>query len=482
MTIQPSLSLSEISANGASVNNIFTEVFKKLRDIKTEEKTLQAVVEIVYQALKCDRAVVYSLQSDSHCKIIAEAVTPGYAQTLGTTIKDHCFEEEYIEQYRRGRIRAITDIYQGGIDPCYIESLEKIDVKSNLVVPVVRQDNSLYGLLVMHQCSGKRQWQQPEVEFVLQVASWMIEQLSQQQANSALKSQVEAMKQAQQLITEATHKIHGAETSLEVLQQGVDLAKEILKCDRVVVYGLQNPNMGEIIAEATAPALAPILGTVINDPCFEYRYRDQYQQGRISSIPNIYEAGMTDCYVENIAKLGVKSNLVVPINWDNGTIYGLLVAHQCFSFKDWQPEEIKYFQDIACHIGLSLSKAKIKEQSQTIETGRDQLNYIKTTISLAKSKIHQIRHPIQNSGRILVEISNLNKLLEREINQINQNGSPQTIKDTKLIQIIARKLMVITAKLTNSLSTVNTSSNEANKVLEKAIANIEDNKSDLVDF
>ncbi len=305
MTIQPSLSLSEISANGASVNNIFTEVFKKLRDIKTEEKTLQAVVEIVYQALKCDRAVVYSLQSDSHCKIIAEAVTPGYAQTLGTTIKDHCFEEEYIEQYRRGRIRAITDIYQGGIDPCYIESLEKIDVKSNLVVPVVRQDNSLYGLLVMHQCSGKRQWQQPEVEFVLQVASWMIEQLSQQQANSALKSQVEAMKQAQQLITEATHKIHGAETSLEVLQQGVDLAKEILKCDRVVVYGLQNPNMGEIIAEATAPALAPILGTVINDPCFEYRYRDQYQQGRISSIPNIYEAGMTDCYVENIAKLGL---------------------------------------------------------------------------------------------------------------------------------------------------------------------------------
>ncbi len=479
MTIQPSLSLSENSANGALMNSIFTEIFQKLRNLKTEIDTLQAGVEIVYQTLKCDRAVVYSLQSDSYCTIIAEAVTPGYAQTLGTTIKDPCFEAGYIEKYRRGRVRAITDIYEGGINPCYVESLEQIDVKSNLVVPLVRQDNSLYGLLVMHQCSGKRQWQQPEVEFVLQVASWMIEQLSQQQTNLALKSQVVTMKQARQLIIDATRKIHAAETSLEVLQQGVDQAQEILKCDRVIVYGLQNQNLGEIVAEANVPALAPILGNVIKDPCFEYRYRDQYQQGRIRSIPNIYEAGMTECYVENLAKIGVKSNLVVPINWDNGSIYGLLVAHHCFDFKDWQPTEIEYFQDIACHIGLSLSKAKIKEQSQTLETGLDQLNQIKTMITLAKSKINQIRQPMHNTGKILVEVSNLNKLLEREIDQINQNSSAQTIKDTKLIQIITRKLMTITSKLTHSLGTVNNSGKEANEVLDKAIANIDDDKSNL---
>ncbi len=479
MTIQSSLSLPENSANGASMNSIFTEIFQKLRNLKTETDTLQAGVEIVYQTLKCDRAVVYSLQSDSYCTIIAEAVTPGYAQTLGTTIKDPCFEAGYIEKYRRGRVRAITDIYEGGINPCHIESLEQIDVKSNLVVPLVRQDNSLYGLLVMHQCSGKRQWQQPEVEFVLQVASWMIEQLSQQQTNLALKSQVENMKQARQLIIDAARKIHAAETSLEVLQQGVEQAQEILKCDRVIVYCLQNQNLGEIVAEANAPALAPILGNVIKDPCFEYRYRDQYQQGRISSIPNIYEAGMTECYVENLAKMGVKSNLVVPINWDNGKIYGLLVAHQCFDFKDWQPTEIEYFQDIACHIGLSLSKAKIKEQSQTIETGLDQLNQIKTLITIAKSKVNQIRQPMHNTGKILVEVNNLNKLLEREINQINQNSSAQTIKDTKLIQIITQKLMAITSKLNNSLGTVNTSGKEANEVLAKAIANIDRDKSNL---
>ncbi len=477
MTIQPSLSLSEISANGASANSIFTEVFKKLRQVKTVENTLQAAVEIVYQVVKCDRAVVYSLQSDAYCKITAEAVTPGYTQTLGTTIKDPCFESGYIEKYRRGRVRAISDIYKAGINPCHIESLEQIEVKSNLVVPIVNQDNSLSGLLVMHQCRVKREWQQWEIEFSLQVASWIVEQLTQQQVNATWKSQVEEMKQGRQLITVATQKIHSAQTSLEVLQQGVDQAQAILKCDRVVVYGLQHQNQGQIVAEATTPALASILGNVIKDPCFEYRYRDRYQQGRISSIPNIYEAGMTDCYIENLAKIGVKSNLVVPINWDNGEIYGLLVAHQCFSFRDWQPAEIEYLQEIACHTGLSLSKANIKEQSQTIETGLSQLNQIKSRITLAKSKINQIKQPIQNSGKTMVEASNLYKLLEREINQINQNGSAQTQKDTKLIQIITRKLMAATSKISNSLSMINTSGIEANKVLDQAIAKIDSDQS-----
>ncbi|MEM7756832.1 MAG: GAF domain-containing protein [Cyanobacteria bacterium P01_A01_bin.40] len=474
MTIQPSLSLSDISANSVLSNSIFTEVFKKLCAIKTGDSSLQAGVEIVYQVLRCDRAVVYSLQTDSYCKIVAEAVTPGYAQTLGTTIKDPCFEAGYIEKYRRGRVRAITDIYQSGINPCHIESLENIDVKSNLVVPMVRSDNSLYGLLVMHQCSGTRKWQQSEVEFVLQVANWMIEELSQQAVNSAWEAQVTEMRQTRELINQATLNIHRAKTSSEVLQQGVTQSQAMLKCDRVVVYCLQEQQMGKIVAEATTPALASILGSVIKDPCFEYRYIDQYQQGRIRSIPNIYEAGMTDCYVENLAKIGVRSNLVVPINWDNGKIYGLLVAHQCFNFKDWQPAEIEYLQDIALHIGLSLSKAQIKEQSQQIETGLEQLDNVKTTVDLAKSKINQIKQPMLDTSQILVEVSNLYKLLEREINQINQSSSVQTKKDTKLIQIITRKLILVTSKLKQSLGMINLNGNEATEILADAIAYIDD--------
>ncbi len=48
----------------------------------------------------------------------------------------------------------------------------------------------------------------------------------------------------------------------------------------------------------------------------------------------------------------------------------------------------------------------------------------------------------------------------------------QTKKDTKLIQIIIRKLLIITAKLRRPLIAVNSSGDEANTILDEAIASL----------
>ena len=476
MNIQPSMSLSEVSANGAKYDDLPTNIFRELRQLTTETEILQAGVEIVYQNLKCDRAVVYSMQSASMCKIVAEAVTAGYAEILNTTIKDHCFEEGYKDKYQKGRVRAINNVRESGMSLCHIESLEKIDVKSNLVVPLTASDRSLYGLLVMHQCSRTRQWQQTEIEFVLSVANWMMSQVSKQQAYQDLKQQVEQQQQIKEQTNTIVKEIHGAMTSEAVLQLAVDKAKAILNCDRVVVYGLQSNSLGEIVAEATIPALAPILANVIKDPCFEYRYIDSYEQGRVRAISNIYEAGMTPCYVDNLAKIGVKANLVAPINWDNGKIYGLLVAHHCFNFRDWQESEIEYFKQIAFHTGLSLSKAKLKEYSVLVETGLTELDKVRGNINQAHAKIEQLKKPVQNSSQILIEINNLNKLLEREIAQINQNASTQTRKNIKLVQIIVKKLALVGSKLKESLLKVNESTKEAKAMLSQAMFDLDGSK------
>ena len=473
MTMQSSSSLSEFSSNGSKYRNLPTNIFKKLTKLTTEADILQATVEIIHQNFKCDRVVVYSMLSESRCQITAEAVTPGYAQTLGTTIKDPCFEARYIDKYQKGRVRAITNIKDAGMSPCYVENLEKIDVKSNLVVPLTSADNSLYGLLVMHQCSRTRQWQQKEVEFTLSIAEWAMKQIAQQKIYNRLYQQINSQERVRQFITTITQEIYGATTSEEVLQTAVEKARLVLKCDRVVVYGLQSDSMGEIVAEATIPALAPILASVIKDPCFEYRYIDKYQQGRVRAISNIYEAGMTPCYVDNLAKIGVKASLVAPINLDNGTIYGLLVAHHCFDFRDWRKSEIEYFKQIAFHAGLSLSKAKLKEQSVLVERGLSQLEQIRQTIEQTQTKLKQIETPLQHSHKILVEINNLNKLLEREINTIDRNGSPQTRKNTKLVHIIVKKLAVISSKLQHAIAKANHDKNEANAILDKATKSFE---------
>ena len=474
MNIKPSPSWPEVSSNGTKPKTLPTDIFNRLSQATTEVEILQSGVEIIYQNLKCDRAVVYSMQSVSMCKITAEAVTPGYAQILNTTIEDPCFEARYIDKYQKGRVKAITNIKEAGMSSCHVANLEKIDVKSNLVVPLTAGDNSLYGLLVMHQCSRTREWQQTEVEFALSIANWLMKQVDRQQAYLNLQQSVAEEQKHKESITGITKEIYGAATSEAVLQIAADRAKEMLSCDRVVVYGLNSSTMGEIVAEATVPALAPILANVIKDPCFEYRYLESYEQGRVRAISNIYEAGMTPCYVDNLAKIGVKANLVAPIIWDNGKIYGLLVAHQCFDFREWRTEEIEHFKQIAFHTGLSLSKAKLQQESTLVATGLTELQRVKDSIERAQAKIDRLQVPIKNTGNALIEVNNLNKLLAREVNILNEGNSPQIRKNTKIIQIISRKMAAANSKLKNYLAELNSSKYEAQTILNDAVRDFND--------
>ena len=467
MTIQPSI--SAIAHTSYASNYLVADVFKKLRKVEHEEELFQIGVEIVYQTLQCDRAVVYSLQSDSYCKVIAEAVTPGYAQILGKVIKDSCFENGYHEKYQKGRIRAIADIYKAELSTCHIGNLEKIQVKANLVAPLIDKDGSLIGLLVTHQCGQTRQWQQSEIELLLAIADWMMEQLSIEQQQHDLSSHVAQIEQHKIELSEIVREIHTAQKSQTVLDVATAKAKELLQCDRVVAYGLENSNMGKIIAESTLPSLAPILGRSIIDPCLEHSYRKKYQDGRVRAMNNIYEAGMTPCYIENLEKIGVKASIVVPINSDTGNIYGILVAHQCFQFREWRSAEINHFEEIAMHAGLCLSKTKLKERLQLINSNLSSIENTKKQLHNIRQSIQQVQKPIEDTSRNFVEINNLSKLLDREFKSIEQNSSLQTRKDIKLIQIFVKKLLLNIVKLRQSLKDFEERKDTLDSVIKKII-------------
>lgn len=461
-------------ANLIVTNGLISNIFQKLRKVNTREEIFQASIEIIHQVLQCDRVVVYSLQSDSYCQVTAEAVTPGYAEILGKTIKDTCFEEGYLEKYQKGRVSAIADIYNVGMDYCYLEKLENIQVKANLVAPLIKQDGSLLGLLVVHQCSSTRQWQKSEIDFLLKIADWTMEQAQQQERYFNLHQQVAKTQQHQQTLEQIVQGIYAATDSDVILNLATKRAKEFLQCDRVVAYSLEAHNMGEIIAESTLSSLAPILGKVIVDPCFEYRYLQKYQDGRVRAINDIYKSKISPCYQETLEEIGVKSNLVVPINSDNGTIYGLLLAHQCFEFRDWQPEDIDGLEKIAFHTGLALSKATLKIEQQLAEINLPRLDDAKERLIKAKSQLQEIQEPPGNTSNILVEISNLNKLLIREISLINKNSSLQTRKDIKLIQIFVNKLASNTIKLQTSLSNLDEKANIIDTIIEDLTTSLQD--------
>jgi GAF domain-containing protein len=53
--------------------------------------------------------------------------------------------------------------------PCHIDLLARFEVRSNMVVPIL-QCETLWGLLIAHQCQQPRHWQQTELVLLNRLA------------------------------------------------------------------------------------------------------------------------------------------------------------------------------------------------------------------------------------------------------------------------------------------------------------------------
>lgn len=178
--------------------NIFADITLRIRQSLNFKDILNTAVKEVRKVLKAERVVVYGfVDSNWKGKILAESVSTGWTQTLETEVDDTCFREGYAQQYREGRVRAIDNIYQAGLSACHIKQLEQFEVKAMLVAPIIK-DNELLGLLIVHQCSRPRVWQQFEIDLFTQLATQIGFALDQ----ASLLEQVEKSRQKAELISQ----------------------------------------------------------------------------------------------------------------------------------------------------------------------------------------------------------------------------------------------------------------------------------------
>ncbi len=457
---------------------MFTNLISKIHDCAQAEDILQASVESVKQALGCDRAVIYSLQAQNLGEIVAEAVAPGFPTTMETTIDDPCFNARYIDSYRQGRISAIDNIQTARITPCHLENLEKLAVKANLVVPVLLPDHELYGLLILHQCSAPRIWQQAEITLSAQMAAqigWALDNAVRWSECRKIQSSLDRQKHYDQLLTTATQKIHQGNTREEVLQIATTQAQTILECDRSIIYAIAGQNSGKIIAESTLSALSPIKGMTIADPCFESDYIDNYRERGVQSIDNIHEAEISSSGVRNLVKIAVKADLVVPIVGSHNELFGLLVVHQCFNYRNWQDMEIEWLRRVGIQLGLALVKVQFQEAAAEMKSSLKRAGMVKETIATADTQMHQVKESLTGSIQTLDEAKHLMRLLSHEVVLLTDRFSSE---DINLVRIIAKKLQgnteAATAKtvlLQSELANLETTIDSAIQVYKSRRAN-----------
>ena len=356
-------------------NQLFIDAIQYIRASINEEDILKASVKEVRRVLECDRVVVYSMNQDDRGEIVAESVAAGWTRAKGRVIEDPCFEAKYLDMYRNGRVRAWSDIYESGLTPCYIEQLEQLEVKANLVTPIINE-GKLFGLLVAHQCSDFRNWQQLEIRWVAQIATqvgFALDNAKSLAEAKHLKQQVRDESKWTEYLTDTIQHIRESLKTEDILKTSVKEVRRILECDRVVVYSMNQDDRGEIVAESVAAGWTRAKGRVIEDPCFEAKYLDMYRNGRVRAWSNIYEAGMSKCYIEQLEQLEVKANLVTPII-NEGKLFGLLVAHQCSAPREWQQAEIRWIAQIATQVGFALDNAKLLKQLKESERINNQVS------------------------------------------------------------------------------------------------------------
>jgi phosphoserine phosphatase RsbU/P len=169
--------------------------------------------ENIRELIHVDRVGIFQFSSQSHYKdgkFISESVLTGFDSTLGIEIHDYCFGEKYASYYQQGRIQALDDIENAGLTECHRMILAQLQVRANLVVPLLSGGDNLWGLLCIHQCSAPRHWQEIEIDFIKQIAIQLTIAIQQadlfqqrQQAETRLKQSNEELSRA----TEALEKL-----------------------------------------------------------------------------------------------------------------------------------------------------------------------------------------------------------------------------------------------------------------------------------
>ena len=163
--LQTFLALQE---NQATRSQILAEVSRS-RDTEELDAPLSRFLELVRQDLQCDRVVIYRFIADSLGGVTgiisAESGLSHLPSAKTAGLSDPCIPKEIIEAYRQGRVVATNDVFNAGFAPEHIDLMHRLQIKSNLVVPVIRA-GGLDSLLIAHACDRPRNWQESEIELL----------------------------------------------------------------------------------------------------------------------------------------------------------------------------------------------------------------------------------------------------------------------------------------------------------------------------
>ncbi|NJL88526.1 MAG: diguanylate cyclase [Coleofasciculaceae cyanobacterium SM2_1_6] len=217
-------------------NHLNKKLTRRLQQSLSLPEILQTTAEEVNSLLGCDRLLFYRFDSDWSGQIIVESVSAPPWSLLNQTVQDSCLRTHWLNPCPEEEFRAIEDVLNASLIPCYGEFLARFQVRAYLVMPIFRESH-LWGLLIAHSCTAPRQWQVPEIAGLQQTAiniglalqqSSLVEQLQTTTAdlNLQVAFRTEKLERTNQALAKESQKHYQATIELaqreEFLRQVLD--------------------------------------------------------------------------------------------------------------------------------------------------------------------------------------------------------------------------------------------------------------------
>ncbi|MBD2453399.1 EAL domain-containing protein [Nostoc sp. FACHB-87] len=178
-----------------------------------------------------------------------------------------------------------------------------------------------------------------------------------------IKQQVKHQSESERIVAAVTQRIRKSLELNEILQTTADEVRQLFAVDRVVIYRFEPDWSGLVAVESLAPGCMSLLGWNVMDTCFLSTRADYYQQGNTRAIENIENEGLSPCHIQLLRKLQIRANLVVPI-LQQERLWGLLIAHQCSSTRQWRQSEINLFNQLAEQAAIAIHQSELYHKLQ----------------------------------------------------------------------------------------------------------------------
>ncbi len=432
---------AELVAKVAERDRAATKVIDKIRQSLDIPSIFNTTVKEVRGLLNNDRVAVYRFNADWSGLYVSESVSNGWESLLEKQQRIERLQETvsactamqnlmasskgatdtYLKATQGGALRdrrtyVVSDIHNAGFSPCYVEVLEQYQCQAYAIVPIF-QGQQLWGMLAAYENAQTREWEESEVSLLARIGDQLGIALQQAEYTAEIQQKsVQAAKAAEQerAAAKVIDRVRETQDVSSIFNTSTKEIRSLLSADRVAVYRFNADWSGLFVSESVGMGWSSLVdkqqrierlqesvsvctamqNLMASSKSVTKASADTYLQAtqggelrnrRTYVVPDIHNAGFSQCYVEVLEQYECRAYAIVPI-FQGQKLWGMLAAYQNSGPRHWEEGEVNLLARIGDQLGIALQQS---EFLQRLQAQSKQLSGVAEREKAAKESLEQ---------------------------------------------------------------------------------------------